>query len=54
MAVSKKSRLAREVARAEARDRKRRADKRMKVSGKSVFTLARLTQSGPKKPRKKP
>jgi capsular polysaccharide biosynthesis protein len=51
MAVSK-SRMAREIAKAEARDRKRRAEKRMKVSGKSVFTLARLSQSSPKKPRK--
>lgn len=42
MARSKKSRLHKEVVRAEARDRKRAAEKRMRVSGKSVFTIARL------------
>ena len=36
----------RQVVKAEARDRKRAATKRMKVSGKSVFNLARLVGKG--------
>lgn len=52
MAVSKKSRFQKAVVKAEARDRKLRAKKRMRVSGKSVFTLARLSQSPAKKRRK--
>lgn len=45
MARSKKSRLHNEILRAAARDRKRSAARRMRVSGKGVFTLANLKDS---------
>ena len=45
MAKSKKSRFEKEITKALARDRKRAAEKKMRVSGKGVFTLARLQGS---------
>lgn len=53
MAHTKKSQLGRTLTRAFARDRKRSAKKRMRVSGKSVFTLARLVGGDTAKTRKK-
>lgn len=45
MARTKKTRFEKEITKAMARDRKRVAEKKMRVSGKGVFTLARLQGS---------
>lgn len=42
MARQKSSKFQRQVVKAEARDRKRNNAHKMKVTGKSVFNLARL------------
>ncbi len=47
----KKSMFQKALVKAEARDRKARSRQRMRVSGKSVFTLARLSGQTKKKPR---
>lgn len=51
MARTKKTQLEKVITKAMARDRKRVAGKKMRVGGKSVFTLARLkdTSGGSKK-----
>ena len=53
MARSKKSPFGRNLTKALARDRKKAAQKRMRVSGKGVFTLAKIVGGGPSKARKK-
>ena len=53
MAQTKKSLLSRNLTKAMARDRKRAAEKRMRVTGKRVFTLARIVGGKPSKARKK-
>ncbi len=53
MARTKKSVLSRNLAKAMARDRKRAAEKRMRVSGKGVFNLARIVGGTSGKARKK-
>lgn len=45
MAKSKKIRFDREITKAVSRDRKRAVEKKMRVSGKGVFSLARLQGS---------
>jgi hypothetical protein len=53
MAQSKKTSRSNTPARAQSRDRKRTNERKMRVSGKGVFTLARLTTNhkGSKKSR---
>ncbi len=53
MARTKKSMLSRNLTKAMARDRKRSAQKRMRVAGKGVFTLARIVGGESSKARKK-
>lgn len=52
MARSKKSQLTSPTIKAEARDRKQRAGKRMKVSGKGVLILGRLISQASKSGKK--
>lgn len=49
MARSKSSKFQRQIIKAEARDRKRNSTHKMKVTGKSVFTIARLLDKDKKK-----
>ncbi len=52
MARTKKSRLTQSLIKAEARDRKKYATNRMKVSGKGVFLLGRVSSSASKSRKK--